>query len=252
MLNYIRAELFKAFHRKAVYLLLASLLAGEMLFCLLWHHWPSTEFLNMVSMLTLATPVGLCLTIPLVHFVVSDPYRNDVLKNEVSFGLPRERIYLGKLIASGLVCLLVCGAAVGAYLGGNWLICAHSPETGRESLALAEGILLASLPLWLGMLGLSVLVFLTAKNSTTGIIILLLGLSMVPVVFDLLTCLNFSWAKAVGEWGLRLSLITASDNLPASGVRPDDAVIRWNWVLGMIWLLGSTAAGMPLFRRHEM
>lgn len=122
MLNYVRAELYKASRRRVLYVMVGLLLAGECLFCLGWvFGWPDGKFEDMVALLTSTMILGMYLVIPLTWLTAPDTRRGDTLKNEVSYGLSRPMIYMGKMCAALTVCLLTCGIVFAFYLGSNWV-----------------------------------------------------------------------------------------------------------------------------------
>ena len=63
-------------------------------------------FQNTAQMVALILSVGLYATLLTGDIVFSDQYKNNTLKNEVSYGVPRVRIYLGKLIVAILVAIV--------------------------------------------------------------------------------------------------------------------------------------------------
>ena len=92
MLNYIKAELYRAAHHMTVYLVSGILMALALAFASMWVG-PFT-FPNMVSLLTVTMPVGLFMAAIMDVVVVSGVHRTGSLKNEMSFGIPRSRVYL--------------------------------------------------------------------------------------------------------------------------------------------------------------
>jgi len=245
MLNYIRAELYRTSRRRVVYAVLLLLLLGELLVCILEGY--ATQFSEMVYLLSIMMVLGMYLVIPLAYLSLSNPLQNNVLKNEVSFGLPRSRIYLGKLFTAGIICVLTCGAMVGFYLGVTWLGCPHGGAEAEQTALLILGhILAASLPLWLGMLGVSVMVFLLVRSGG-GTVLLFLLLTLVPFVMNLFTEINLPVFQMVGRIGV--GLLPTEHFFPVNQETP---AIAYNWILGMGWLGGSTALGLYLFQRKEL
>ena len=137
MLNYISAELYKVRRRKSTWALLALLLGLESLYILLFAHGECYELLNaFVTTLTLGLPMALLLS----ALVCSDMGRSGTLKNELSAGLPRSRIYLGKLLSALIVALIALALAVGLCLAAGGLLFRHSdPAQDRSALAVVGG-----------------------------------------------------------------------------------------------------------------
>ena len=251
MLNYLRAELYKLFRRRPLYVMTGLLIAGEGLFCLSWAYgWPGAEFSDMVSLMTVTMPVGLYLTIPLAWLAASDTGRGGPLKNEVSFGLSRTRIYLGKLCAAAVVSLLVCGVVFGFYLGSNWLLCTH---TDREAEWVALAVLgytaAASLPLWLGMLGVCMLAFLSLRSTVGAVVFLILGLSLGELLPNLFTSIQWGPLQQLGWLGRQLSLLEPFGRFTG---HLSWASMGRDWLLGLGWLAAATAVGIIIFRKREL
>ncbi len=118
MLNYIAAELYKLRHKKLLFFGMALLLALESLACLpgLWISeqergvWLSAILLFLSAVL----PLGLFVAPIFAALAFDGQHQNATLKNEVVFGIPRGRIYLGKLLAAAITGT-VCAAAALAW-----------------------------------------------------------------------------------------------------------------------------------------
>ena len=114
MLNYLSAELWRMRCRRLdlaqwmIFLLLAAL-AGW--FCGTGSPAEALEaFQNLL-------PAGLYAALPLTSWAEGDAARTGLLTNEIVFGLPRGRIYLGKLFAAFLMGLLLFLFTALAFLG---------------------------------------------------------------------------------------------------------------------------------------
>lgn len=248
MLNYLHAELYKALHRRYLYVFTGVLFLLEGLYALIWAGMHT--FANMVGLLSASMLAGLFLTPMLVDVVFSDQYRQHTLKNEIAFGLSRTRIYLGKLGASLLVALMVCALAFALYLGVGFLFCAH-PDTGEERAAfgILGYVVLASLPLWTGMLGMSVMLFFLIPNNTVAVTLLVAGIVLADFFVWILTAINVAPLNTIGSF-LQGILLTSPFG-QYHGVLTT-RLMAHNWLLGLGWLLGSTAVGLAIFRCREI
>ncbi len=251
MLNYLKAELYKVLHRRYLYLLVALVLLGETLLSIPWM-WAggAWDFSEAVVLLYTLLPVGFFLILLLCDAVFSDQYKHNTLKNEISFGIPRARIYLGKLLTTIFVSFLVCGVLIGFYLGLNWLIMPHgAPEQVADCLDILWYCLAAALPLWLGAVGLGQLLICSVKSNLIWAIlygvIFILG---APVIF-------FAGEIASGPLSgaaqvvYSLLLTTPFGNL--SGVQGTDFLVNV-WLIGLGWLAVTTLIGLAVFRRREL
>ena len=96
MRNYLAAECYKTFRRKYFYIILAVCLGLEAV--LLWGYWTTwkwgnsnVDFYSTAIMVPFMLSIGLYATIVTGDIVFSEQYKNNTLKNEVSYGLSRGR-----------------------------------------------------------------------------------------------------------------------------------------------------------------
>ncbi len=127
MRNYLAAECYKTFRRKYFYIILAVCLGLEAV--LLWGYWTTwkwgnsnVDFYSTAIMVPFMLSIGLYATIATGDIVFSEQYKNNTLKNEVSYGLSRGRIYLGKLLVSTGIAVLAAVVMMGFYLGLCWVL----------------------------------------------------------------------------------------------------------------------------------
>ena len=111
MRNYLAAECYKVFHRKYFYLAMLVVLALEGL--IVWGCWftwsngnAGMNFYSAAGTMVMLMSIGLYATIITGDLVFSEQYKYNTMKNEVSYGVPRWRIYLGKLAVATLVALV--------------------------------------------------------------------------------------------------------------------------------------------------
>lgn len=248
LLIYIKAEFYKACRRRYTWVFLAVMLALETLFALMWIG--PREFDYMVALLATTMQLGCFLSVILVSIVVSDSYKTGTLKNEVSFGLSRSRIYLGKLWAAALLSLAFCGVILLYYLGGCRLLTGPGDgEAVRANLAVLGYVTAASLPLWLGCLGLAMALFFLLHNEVAGVTGMFLFLTMGELVLSLLAGLQIRPVQGAVRW--------LAGILPNAPFGEFQGELTWGlmarcWLLGLGWLAGSTAVGLAVFRRRDL
>lgn len=244
MLNYIKAELYKVRRRPAVWAGLPVLLLLEGIFLVLVRLSASQEmtFGDMAYLLESMLLFGFVLLLSPANVVFSEQYKHRTLRNEVEFGLPRRRIYLGKLVTSLLLACLTCLALLAVWLGGSMLL--TGDLSGMDMLPRLTELghnLLLFLPLWLGALGLyHALQF--AVHSSAGAIMLYLGYFLIIEPFGI-------FLEEVGAGPLSLLVRQVSFSMALTG---ENAGILRAWLVGLGWLVGSTAAGLALFHRRDI
>ena len=250
MRSYLAAECFKASRRLYLYLTLAVCLLGEGVLLLgswLSLHWgnSSISFASTARMVAMILTFGLYATLITVDIVFSDQYKHNTLKNEVSYGLPRVRIYFGKLLVATGVSLGACAVLLGFYLGGCWLLFPHS-ELDEPAWSLIGYCLAGALPLWLGGEALVTTVYFLMRSNTAAAFLSIGILAVVPAVLQVLGLLIHPFFEIIRQFFPTVML----DTLHA-------VAFDWNyvglcWLVGVAWCLASTAAGIALFRRKEI
>lgn len=254
MLNYLSAELWRMSRRRTALLgwgffLLLTALAG-----LLWGMTNTAEVMEAFADLLL---MGLYVVFPLAAWADGEASRGGQLHNEVSFGLSRPRIYLGKLWAA-LIAGLILFLLTGAVFFGITLPLAGGNPVGADALFFARSRLirevLIALPRYVGALALAYFLCTALRTPGLGAILFYLyitfgeltlaaieinGLGMVGKVMN-------AFSHAVRPYLLSSAFITYYGN---AFERPGVAA---SWITGLIWLVLTSAVGLFLFRRREI
>lgn len=256
MLNYIRAELYKLFHRKyfwitlLVTLTLESLLVGGWAFINM--HGAHVSFDEALYTVTYELVMGLYFTIIAGDIVFAGQYKNATLKNEVSFGLPRWRIYLGKLCAQLITALLMCFVMMAYYIAiCRLFLPVDTTLGGQAALANIATQLLYALPLWIGAQAAVCACLFCIKGGTGASITAVALFGALPVALEFLG-LMFSH-QSFGQ-----ALLLAYDWLPSQLLqRIGNRVGDWGYfaqtcLVGGTWLVVPTALGLWNFSRKEI
>ena len=250
MRNYLSAECFKVFHRSYFYLTLLFCLLGEGLLLLgYWLTWSwgngTVTFANTASMVTLLLAVGMYATIVTGDMVFSDQYKNNTLKNEVSYGVDRTLIYLGKFSTALLTALVAAIIMLAFYLGGCWLLFPHGIED-VPALAVIGYCLVGALPLWIGSQAVAMVCYFLVRNSTAAAFAAIGILAVVPSVLQVLGILIHPVFGDIRQFFPAVMLDALSTQ-----------AFNWNyvgmcWASGLLWTLLATVLGVILFRKKEI
>lgn len=249
MLNYMKAEMYKVFQRKATRNFMIVMLLGEILLV------GSMAFANtrnvdvsassgmsiLVNMLTIGLYGGLLIA----DFVFSDQYKTGTLKNEVSFGISRNRIYLGKLLVACITAIILSAIMLAAYLGLCYVALPHHGQE-LDAISAVGYCLLGALPLWLGGMALTIMLFFICKSETIGSLLTILsyiGLAGILYLLSVIVNQNF----------MMLYDVTLTVPLGDMGAHIGD----WDWLLrcwliGAGWFAGTAVIGMAFFRKREI
>lgn len=266
MLNYIRAEFYKARRRKYTYTSILILLLLETLFAatFIFHNSHSDPNLHLfgeaIVFITIMGSVGSVFCIVAGDIVFAGQYKNSTLKNEVSFGLSRARIYLGKLAVMCLMSILYMAVAVGYYLALCAVTLPHGPigelvingeYIGNFDPLYVVGYFLgAAIPLWLaGQAVICACLFLL--NSDMAASFLFVGIyMMLDTVVELMGLL------IPGKAGD--ALLKVYQHMPGPMLATAKSVVgNWTfmgkaWLVGVVWFVFFTAIGLYGFNRKEI
>lgn len=252
MRNYLRAEWGKAVSRRYFRSFLLVLAGGGVVLALLWR-WSIRQGFQVTygECLALLTPfltIGLYLAWVVADLVFSDQYKHDTLKNEISYGLPRSRIYLGKAVTAAGVGLLLTFLSLAVYAAACRLLLPAGPGDAAAGEFLFR--LLSALPLWLGALSLGMAVLFNVSHMVIIIVCALASVGVLGSVLRLAMRVGPEWLSEGARAVYRLLLTTPLDS--ASVPAWDWGYLGWCVGVGALWTVGATLLGLALFRRREI
>lgn len=256
MLSYIHAEFYKVFRRKYTWLTLAVALGLEALLTAGWVFQTvngyDVGFAGSASILTAMLGVGFAATLLTGDMVFAGQYKHNTLKNEVSYGLSRVRIYMGKLAVQTAMSVLFCVIMVGFYLALCAVTLSHDPVQDAKALWNIGYCMGAVFPLWVGVQGLTCSMYFLI-NSDLKAVCLSLGIYMVaPTVLEVMALLVGA-DNPVGSGLLKLYEHMPTVMAGAAAETPGDwALFGRAWIVGAIWLIAFTAIGLLGFQRKEI
>lgn len=246
MLNYIKAELWKTLHHRITWGMTIFLVLCTALFGFLMN---SANYAELVGAVSVTMLTGM-LVVPLLVQVV-DGNKGETLKNEISFGLNRERIYSGKLLAGLMLGMALCIILVAGLLAICFPLLPHDNlEQERVSLGVLGFCLLAALPIWCGMLALCHAMAVafpgTAVWMTAYYLVFFVGQPILAALSSLFT-------------GGRVSPLLQAILMPYTLLMPPylSGWLTWKyqlwcWGIGLGWGVVSTAVGSLWFFRRDI
>jgi ABC-type transport system involved in multi-copper enzyme maturation permease subunit len=258
MLNYIRAEVYKLLHRPYTYITLGVMLALEALYASMFAfhnaHSMATPFGGAVVTIVQMGFIGFCICLLTGDIVFAGQYKNSTLKNEVSFGLSRTQIYLGKFLAQTLLSIVYLVVMMAFFLGLCAVCLPMESSAGFYSAANAMAIvgyfLAAGLPLWIGaQAALCMCLFLVNGEMASSFL-------YVGIMFVLETILDAAGLLIGG--GVGRLLLEVVQYFPvrmlseAKAVVGDPVYLGQAWLVGAFWVAVCTAVGLYGFKKKEI
>ena len=266
MFRSIQAECFKVVHRPYFWIttILCTLFSVGVIFCLYLIKTEASGVnpVNMpfaVSALLFGLPAGIYLVVLGVDMVFSEQYKYNTLKNEVSFGVGRFRIYASRWVVSLLILAVLYLVLVFAYALASLILLGlpsqadaqamYGVDVGRSVLNAFRALsfyTLAAFPLWLGGMSLAIACHFLITNSTIAAFSYLGILMVLPMALDNL-------GKYVNPMFTSLYHLTLTYHMDQLLVGD----LPWSkigqcWLIGLGWTVVSTALGAALFARKEI
>lgn len=257
MLNYIHAEFYKLLRRPYTYITLGVmlLLEGLLVAGFTFHnsHSFATPFGKAVVMIAAFGSIGLVTCLLTGDIVFAGQYKNSTLKNEVSFGLSRTHIYLGKLIAQVILSLLYMVIMLGGYITLCAVLLPHNLEgfpTDTEAFVIVGYFLGVSIPLWIGAQAAACMCQFLINGDTAS------SFAYVGLVFVLGPFIEVMGYLVHGQVGDALLEISAHFPEPlmkgAGYVVGELPYLGKAWLVGAAWVAVCTAIGLYGFNRKEI
>lgn len=280
MLNYIRAELYKATHRLYTWIMLGLVFLGEGFMFLVWFdNREYMTFYDAVSVVGMMMALGFIATIFTCDIVFAGQHQNGTLKNEVSFGLSRTKIYFGKFIAMTLLSLAAMVIALSFYIGVCRIMLPDYSANAvyNEAFGVYEGggaltaleliglAVLTELPVWLGcqaiictasfLLNSAIVANVTAFGVVIGshfaIQFFLLFIRADSLVAQMLEKIYY-WLPYEPLFAIFPGVANLQTGPTPAILEIDWIGIRNCWIIGGFWFIFATAVGLYFFRKKEI
>lgn len=250
MVKYLNAEFYKAIHRRTyTFCMLAFVLGGEALLLFLLK---TASFSNaatyddVLSVLPLALSIGVYLVPGICDIIFSDQYKQNTLKNEMAYGLPRTRVYFGKLLAAAVTAVIFCAVIVAFFLGLGALTfpAGDAAVTAAQFAKLGKSLAVA-LPVWLGALSFVIMLLFVMKGSVSAVVLYIFTLSLGEVL-DLMQV----FLPKIGDFCALVQRCLI--NTPMDTVMNGSFDIPYAWAVGMAWFAISAILGAICFQKREI
>ena len=214
MLNYIKAELYRNFNRLYYWSFVIIISGLGLSLNILMKATSVNANMDLSELMYIGIKsinLPLFLVLMMIDIVTSEENKNLTLKNAVSFGIPRNRIVLSKIIATVVLSIIAAFIILTVFLGSGAMLFGLGKDFSIDIVKDFSLRLLVALPLWIGGISVGTFLGIVFKNNTmssfvyfgvfsmTGNIISLLSLIVYPKLMNInkfLITTNLSNIKA--------------------------------------------------------
>jgi len=270
MFRLIRADIYRILRGKALYITLIVLLAvvalivgaaqtggavgmqftpeqaEEVVSAISDVAMPGVSAANIPEILAISMENFTFFLLPVVVIVAGAIFTHGTVKNDISWGTSRTKLYFSKLILSVGLCILM----LIFYVGSSMLVAAviggfGGPVPTGHWIGLLQ-IFSAQLVLLVALVAVGVFLAFTTKRTAAVNGAYIAFCLVPPLAITLLAAANSSLIRLM-DFDM-LSNVMALANLPSM----ETSEMLRALGIGAFWLISSTVAGVALFRRAEI
>ncbi|WP_052409992.1 ABC transporter permease [Paenibacillus durus] len=231
MTNYLKSELYRLAHKKALYVFLAACVLVPLFMTLLTaatgtERYANTEFVfksasNMWGLLFFIVPL-------MVSLIVADDFTDGTLKNTVTYGITRSTVFYGKWIMELLFWAIAWAVTYIVLALGVFLLL---PNNGTSSFIGFTSSIAGVLPLTLAALAVShCLCFLTGKLLTH-----LVSYAVIIIVLPEMYYMFANGVSALREVVNTVPLFPYAAAHDFAWLKPNGLILCWT--IGMAYVL---------------
>lgn len=247
MLNYMKAELYRHFNR-SLFWIYTGVIAALALGLNILFKSTTTDGIGLTDSFVIITqmlilPVFLVATF--IDMSTSEEQKNLTLKNAVSFGVPRSKIALSKVIIT-VILSFIAAAIILTVFWGSGLIFFGVGEGSSQIIGDAAVRILTALPLWIGAISVGTFIAIVINNNTAAAFVYAGAFTVISSIFNLLTMIVSDKFSYISEF-----LITSQlSNLKVPNL-PIEALLKAAGI-GIAYTILFTCLSMLYIKRKEI
>lgn len=213
MLNYIKSELYRIRTSRGTYVMFILFSVLVVLFNVMIYGFKvadntfpygTTKFsLGMLSD-SIQMLIIICLVIASVVF--AGEFKNNTIKNVISFGISKTKMYIGKYIVTLLFAFILMPVIALVYALSAYLLLDNS---GSQYLVAFIKAIVINIPIYISCITLGMALFFAVQNEVTGYWIWVTIIIIVPIVLALIG-MKVDLLTDIANW-LPWRLVTAVD-----------------------------------------
>ncbi|MBE6053845.1 MAG: hypothetical protein E7212_08005 [Clostridium sartagoforme] len=245
MINYIKSEIYKNLRLKENYITIIALMAFVIFLNIVLHlfakQYPDFSYANTsfaFSSLYTSLYVVIMFSPLAVSLIFGQEYKNNTLKNTVSFGISRSIIYFSKLLITIVYALILGLLVVGAFIISAYLLLDNS---GVEQLKLLIDSLIAGIPIFLFSITLAHSLYFNIEKEMNVITLWTIIIIIIPKLLNMIGRRSefFRWLSNYMPWNI-IQNITYNE-------ATREMVLVWTTPNGILRSIIVSAIGCVIF-----
>lgn len=167
MFNYMRAELYRNFNRMYfwVFTVVMAALAVAIVILSRVDNIVRLDFSMLLDTILYVMVMPVYIAAGFIDMVSAEENKNQTLRNAITFGIPRYKLVLSKLIVTVILALVSAFIVLGLFYGSAAALYGIDQATG-DVLSRVLPRLLTALPLWIGAVSIGTFLGLAINNNT--------------------------------------------------------------------------------------
>jgi ABC-2 type transport system permease protein len=244
MLRLIKAELYKTFNRAYFYATI-----GTTVFFILSIIFSANSLITVQGMMEIGLSVLISPVFIIIMFVsttTNEEIKEKTLRNTVSFGVPRSKLYMAKVITSVILSFIAAAVILGAFVGGSFLM--FEPGSGLTASFVSGFFLriLSAVPLYTAAIAICALLGFVIKSE---MVYALTYAGIFVAVKPIVQLLSF-FVSDKFLYIYNMLITTQLTNLGSMGTA--GTVMLRSAVLGIVYTVFFLAIGVAVFKRQEI
>ncbi|MCM0647223.1 ABC transporter permease [Clostridium swellfunianum] len=247
MFNYIKAELYRNFNRMYFWMF-TGIIAALPLLLIIVSKVNSISGVNLsmlldTTLLMLSMPVFMLAGI--IDMVTSEENKHQTMRNVITFGVPRHKFILSKLIVSVILAFIAAFIIMTVFYGSTAIL--FGIDEGVAAILPKVAIrLLTAIPLWIGAISIGTFLGIAITNNT------LFGFAYAGVFF-LTSKIIFVLSYFVSEKFAKLNKYLITTRL--AGLKAPNLTSNELWtsaLIGLAYTVAFAVISMLYFNRKEV
>lgn len=167
MLNYIRAELYRNFNRMYFWVFTGLVAALALTVTIIGraNNVPQINFSVLLGSSLYVLTAAVFIVVPYIDMVTAEENKHQTMRNVITFGVPRYKLILSKLIVSVILSFIAAFIIFGVFYGSAAALFGIDQGV-KEVFPMVLKRILTAIPLWIGAVSIGTFLGMAINSNT--------------------------------------------------------------------------------------